>query len=74
MSSWSFRYLDARQIVRQSQQFETKELALKEACTSNFAGAAVLSLEGPGEKLTSADVAAWCAKNIGRARAEGHGM
>jgi hypothetical protein len=61
VSRWSFRYLDVRQIVRHSRQFETKELALKEACSYNRAGNAVLSLEGP--RLTGADVAAWCAKN-----------
>lgn len=63
VSRWSFRYLDVRQIVRQSRQFETKELALKEACSYSRAGNAVLSLEGPSEKLTGADVVAWCTKN-----------
>ena len=63
MSRWSFRFLDVRQMVRQSRQFETKELALKEACAYDSAGNAVLSLEGPGERLTAADVSAWCAKN-----------
>lgn len=57
------RYLDVRQVVCQSQQCETRELALKEACTCDRAGNAVLSLEGPGERLTAANLFAWCAKN-----------
>jgi hypothetical protein len=63
VSGWSFRYLDVRQMVSQSRQFETKELALKEACSYDRAGNAVLSLEGPGDKLTAVDISAWCAKN-----------
>jgi hypothetical protein len=58
VSGWSFRFLDVRQTVSQSQQFETKELALKEACSNDRAGNAVLPLEGPGEKLTAADISA----------------
>ena len=38
MSEWSFRYLDSRQTPRQSRQFATKEVALKEACSYNRAG------------------------------------
>jgi hypothetical protein len=64
VSRWSFQYLDVRQIVRQSQQFETKEIALAEACSCDRAGNTVLSLEGPGEKLKAADISAWCAKKV----------
>jgi hypothetical protein len=64
MSEWSFRYLNARQTPKQSQGFATKEIALKEACSCNTAGNSVTSLEGPNEKLSGADVAAWCAKKL----------
>ena len=63
MSGWTFRFIDSSQRARQSREFLTKEAALKEGCEYNRQGNAVTSLEGPaGERLTSADVAAWCAK------------
>jgi hypothetical protein len=64
MSEWSFRYLDSRQTPRQSRQFATKEVALKEACSYNRAGNSVTSLDGPGVRLNGADVAAWCARKL----------
>jgi hypothetical protein len=57
---WFFRYLDKQQNAKRSRSFSTKELALKEARSYSRQGFAIISLEGPGDRMTGADVAKWC--------------
>jgi hypothetical protein len=64
MSEWSFRYLDSRQTPKQSWQFATKEIALKEKPALITAGNSVTSLDGPDVRLNGADVAARRARKL----------
>jgi hypothetical protein len=58
--AWFFRYIDKQQNAKRSRLFSTKELALTEACSYSRQGCPVSSLEGPGVRMTGADVAKWC--------------
>jgi hypothetical protein len=57
---WLFRYLDKQQNAKQSRSFSTKELALREACSLSRQGFTVTSMEGPGVRITGADITKWC--------------
>jgi len=57
---WFFRYLDKQRNAKQSRSFSTKELALRKACSYSRPGLAITSVEGPGVRMTGADVAKWC--------------
>jgi hypothetical protein len=57
---WLFRYLDRQQNAKQSRLFSTKELALHDACTYRRRGYIITSIEGPGVRMTAADLAKWC--------------
>ena len=57
---WFFRYLDRQQNAKQSRLFSTKELALREACSYRQRGYVITSIEGPGVRMTAADLAKWC--------------
>jgi hypothetical protein len=57
---WFFRYLDKQQNAKRSRSLSTKELALLEACIYSREGFAVTSVEGPGVRMTGADVVKWC--------------
>ena len=59
-NGWFFRYLDKQQNAKQSRLFSTKELALAEACSYSRQRYPVTSLEGPGVRMTGADVVKWC--------------
>lgn len=59
-NGWFFRYLDKQQNAKQSRLFSTKDLALREACSYRQQGYPITSLEGPGVRMTGADVAKWC--------------
>lgn len=56
---WFFRYLDKHQNAKQSRAFSTKEQALIEAGSYRERGYSVTSLEGPGLRMTAADLAKW---------------
>jgi hypothetical protein len=57
---WCFRYLDRQQNAKRSRLFSTKELALREACSYRQRGYVITSIEGPGIRMTAADLAKWC--------------
>ena len=57
---WFFRYLDRQQNAKRSRLFSTKELALREACFYVQRDYAITSVEGPGVRMTAADLAKWC--------------
>ena len=60
VGGWFFRYLDRQQNAKQSRLFSTKELALREACSYRQRGYVITSIEGPGVRMTAADLAKWC--------------
>jgi hypothetical protein len=57
---WFFRYLDRQLNAKRSRLFSAKELALREACSYRRQRYAVTSVEGPGVRMTAADLAKWC--------------
>ena len=57
---WFFRYLDRQQNAKRSRLFSTKVLALREACSYRQRGYIITSIEGPGVRMTAADLAKWC--------------
>jgi hypothetical protein len=58
-SGWFFRYLDKQQNAKQSRLFSTREQAIMEAVSYRERGYSVTSLEGPGVRMTAADLAKW---------------
>jgi hypothetical protein len=59
-NGWFFRYLDRQKNAKQSRLFSTKDLALREARSYRKKGYPITSLEGPGVRMTGADVVKWC--------------
>lgn len=58
-SGWFFRYLDKHQNAKQSRLFSTSEQAIAEAGSYSKRGYSITSLEGPGLRMTAADLAKW---------------